>query len=204
MSIQTKRTWAKWNPGLENGDRTLGEVYRTLPKHEFTSYPLIVLIVENPKSPIALKGKCNLLRHDLIHVLIGRGLFVQDEAFVIGYTMGTSSSIRGFEKEIFKFCARWLYPAKYRFRPLDLLVFDLGFTAGQANKRNLFDLPLEDMQERKLGELRAELGIDVKLLKNLYGVERALVATKASGRLPTTDVAPSVPRDDYEPANCEP
>lgn len=185
MSTKTKRQWATWSPGLDNDELTLGEVYRTLPTHEFTSYPLIVLIVENPKSPVALKGKCSLLRHDLIHVLVGRGLYVQDEAFVIGYTMGTSSKIGGFEKELFKFCAHRLYPRKYRFQPLDLVVFDLGFMAGQENKRNIFDVPLENLQERKLGDLRAELGIDVPLLKHLYGVEKRLVpATRASDRIP--------------------
>ena len=70
--------------------------------------------------------------------------------------------------------------------------------AGQANKRNLFDLPLERMQERKLGELRAELGIDVPLLKHLYGVEQKMIASKASHRL-SGSIAPT-----YEPVNCEP
>ncbi len=79
--------WADWNPGLENGQMTLGEVYASLPTYEFDSYPWIVLLLESPKSPVALKGRCTLLRHDLIHVLIGRGLFVQDEAFVIGYAV---------------------------------------------------------------------------------------------------------------------
>jgi len=175
--------WANWNPGLDNDHRTLGDVYGTLPTYEFNSYPLIVLVFENPRSPVALKGRCSLLRHDLIHVLIGRGLFVQDEAFVIGYTMGTSKTIGGAEKELFKFAAHRLYPKKYRFKASDLIAYDIGFMAGQANKIEIFERPLEDELNRPLGELRAELGIDKTFLRQCYAMEQRMVRTKASGRI---------------------
>lgn len=175
--------WANWNPGLDNDHLSLGEVYRTLPTYEFSSYPTIVLALENPKSPIALKGKCNLLTHDLIHVLLGRGLFVQDEAFVIGYTMGTSKKIRGMEKEFFKFAAHRLYPPKYRFSSVDLAVFDLGFFAGQTNQVELFDVPLGSMMNVEIGKLREQFSIDTGLLRRLYAVERESFSTRASARL---------------------
>jgi hypothetical protein len=175
--------WVNWNPGLDNEAQTLGAVYRTLPTYEFSSYPTIVLALENPKSPIALKGKCNLLTHDLIHILLGRGLFVQDEAFVIGYTMGTSKRIGGFEKEFFKLCAHRLYPPKYRFTATDLTVFDFGFTAGQANRIEIFDVSLAEMLERPIGDIRKELKIDVELLRSLYAIERSMFRTRASARL---------------------
>lgn len=181
----TPTEWAHWNPGIDNGNLTLGEVYSTLPTYEFHSYPWIVLLLENPKSPFALKGNCTLLRHDLIHVLIGRGLFVQDEAFVIGYTMGTSRRIGGFEKEFFKWCAHRLYPSKYRFKKSDLSVYDLGFSAGQSNRIDIFNLPLEQMQHRKLDELRSELNINVPLLRHLYTIENIITPTRASKRIPS-------------------
>lgn len=184
LNGSTPINWKYWNPGLDNDEKSLREVYQTLPTYEFTSYPLIVLIVENPKSPIAIKGKCSLLRHDLIHVLLGRGLFVQDEAFVIGYTMGTSKKIGGFEKELFKFCAHRLYPKKYRFGKEDLGVYDLGFMAGQANRIDIFDIRLEEMMNEPLGEIRKSLNIDVPLLRHLYSLEQKMVITKASQRIP--------------------
>ncbi|WP_288408110.1 hypothetical protein [uncultured Herbaspirillum sp.] len=191
LDAKTKKRpveWAYWNPGLDNEQQTLGEVYKTLPVHEFTSYPLIVRVIENPKSPVALKGKCDLLTHDLIHVLLGRGLHVQDEAFVIGYTMGTSKTIGGFEKELFKLFASRLYPKKYRFKKQDLFVYDLGFSAGQANKIDLFDINLKGMQEIYLGELRASLGINPSLLKHLYAVEQEVIRSRASERIYKTPV----------------
>ena len=182
--LPTPVQWQFWNPGLDNDDLTLGEVYATLPTYEFNAYPWIVLLLENPKSPFSLHGNCNLLTHDLIHVLIGRGLFVQDEAFVIGYTMGTSTRISGFEKEFFKFCAHYLYPKKYKFKKMDLTVFDMGFMAGQANKTDLFKKDLKSMMGRKLGELRQELSINVPVLRQLYALEQRLVDSKASKRIP--------------------
>lgn len=180
--------WAFWNPGLDNDHLTLREVYETLPTYEFSSYPLIVLALENPKSPIALPGKCNLLTHDLIHALLGRGLFVQDEAFVIGYTMGTSKKISRFQKGIFKFAARYLYPKKYRFKPSDLIVYDLGFMAGQANKTEIFDIPLAEMMDEKLGVIRERCDIDKALLRTLYSLEISVCKTRASERIAESDV----------------
>jgi hypothetical protein len=189
--VPTPTEWSKWNPGLDNEGEKLGAIYRTLPKYEFTSYPMIVLVLENPKSPVALKGKCDLLTHDLIHVLLGRGLFVQDEAFVIGYTMGTSRRIGGFEKELFKLCAKRLYPPKYRFTRTDLTVFDFGFTAGQANKVEIFDVPLAEMMELTIGDVRRSLKIDVSLLRQFYALEKSMFQTKASARLVPESVRPT-------------
>jgi hypothetical protein len=175
--------WAKWNPGVDNENQTLGSAYRTLPRYEFSSYPMIVRALENPKSPIALKGKCDLLTHDLIHILLGRGLLLQDEAFVIGYTMGTSRSIGGFEKELFKKCAHRLYPPKYRFTQTDLAVYDLGFAAGQSNRIEIFKIALAEMLGRQIGDIRRDLTINVDLLKSFYAIERTMFNTKASARL---------------------
>ena len=53
--------------------------------------PFIIKLVENPKYDVGLfAGYVDLFTHDCIHVLLGRGLLIKDEAFVIGYTMGSS------------------------------------------------------------------------------------------------------------------
>ena len=176
--------WSEWSPGLDNEENRLGEVYETAPIAGFSPYPFIVQVFENPKSPLALKEHCQTKRHDCIHVLLGRGFFVQDEAFVIGYSMGTSKTIGGFAKEYFKFCVTNLYPRQYKFTEKDVLIYDLGFFAGQQNKINLFNMNIEDMLEQPLGELRKKLNIDVLLLKKLYDIEKKIVDTKASRRLP--------------------
>ena len=56
------------------------------------SIPLIIKLVENPKyfTSRLFTGAVNLFTHDCIHIVLDRGLLVKDEAFVIGYTMGSS------------------------------------------------------------------------------------------------------------------
>ena len=48
----------------------------------------LVWLIENPKSPFHLHGAATLHDHDHIHVLLKRGQDNDDEAFVIGFTMG--------------------------------------------------------------------------------------------------------------------
>ena len=58
--------------------------------------PLIIKLTENPKysSSRVFTGAVDLFTHDCIHVLLGRGLLLKDEAFVIGYTMGSAKRMK--------------------------------------------------------------------------------------------------------------
>ena len=78
--------WYEWNPGLHNGKCNLQEVINGLPAATAEDIPWLVRLFENPASALAFPGAINLARHDAIHVLLGRGLRNQDEAFVIGFT----------------------------------------------------------------------------------------------------------------------
>jgi len=53
----------EWNPGLDNGHRTMGMVLSTLPGAEQDDIHWLVRLIENPKSPIAFPGQISLLRH---------------------------------------------------------------------------------------------------------------------------------------------
>ena len=90
MGRRTDLLWDEWSPGLDTDVMTLREVLQTMPASDATSVPEIIKKYENPESPHALPGAISLARHDCIHVLLGRGLHVQDEAFIIGATMGTT------------------------------------------------------------------------------------------------------------------
>ena len=73
-----------------------------------------VWLLENPKSPISLTGAIDLYHHDIIHILLNRGMEVKDEAVVIGFTMGNSETTKPWVKWLFEFCVRYLYPEGYR------------------------------------------------------------------------------------------
>jgi len=176
--------WEAWNPSLDNDDQTLGAAYKEMPVTEFKPYsPFIIRMFENPDSFFPLPGKCSLLRHDMIHILLGRGLFVEDEAFVIGYTMGTSKRIGYFQKLLYKTVSSTLYPKDYRFREQDMAIYELGFFAGQRNKIEIYNVEIEKMLDLTLGEIRNSLGIDKNTLRAAFSFERFATDSRARNRI---------------------
>lgn len=181
-----KVSWKNWSPGLNNDNLTLSEVQQTLPGNKQEEIHFIIRLFENPVSPIAFKGAIPLQRHDLVHILLGRGLLPQDEAFVIGFTMGTSKTISTLEAKLFAWITKHLYPAPYNFNDNHLKVFRLGLEAGKKSKaEKIYDAPLENYLNEPLGKIRAELGIDMNALKEIYHHEKTMLPdTKESKRLP--------------------
>jgi hypothetical protein len=128
----------------------------------------------------------SLAHHDMIHVLLGRGLLDQDEAFVIGFTMGTTRAVSRLERWFFKLALSRLYPQPYRISRRMLAAYDLGLEAGREfGVRNLHLALRDDMLDQPLGDTRRQLRIDTRRLRQYYAREReALPGTLASLRLP--------------------
>jgi hypothetical protein len=185
MAKSAPNGWKDWVPGLNNGEKLLGKVIKSMPANESTDISGIVRLFENPASPIALPGAVSLERHDCIHVMLGRGLLPQDEAFVIGFTMGTSKYISGFAESLFKKAAKYLYPHPYKFSDAHLVAFELGMKYGKASKANeIYEFPFEHFKDEKIGKLRKKLGINISELKKIYAVEKILLPnSKESKRL---------------------
>jgi hypothetical protein len=178
--------WRKWFPGLDNDSLTLRGVLATLPAAPPAAIPWIVRLFENPEGWLRLHGAVNLADHDKIHVLLGRGLLDQDEAFVLGFTMGCTKEVSRLESWFFKYALSHLYPHPYRIPVRILAAFDLGLEAGREfGMRDVHLLLRKEMLDEPLGELREELGIDTRRLRSYYARERAaLPDTEASRRLP--------------------
>jgi hypothetical protein len=178
--------WRRWSPGLDNDDLTLREVLATLPAAPPTAIPWIVRLFENPHGWLRLHGAVDLAHHDRIHVLLGRGLLGQDEAFVIGFTMGCTKRLSRFEQAFFKFVAANVYPQPYRIPRPTLAAYDLGVESGrEIGVRNLHHAVGDDFLDRPLGDVRRALGIDPARLRAVYTRERAVLpGTAASERLP--------------------
>lgn len=158
--------WRHWNPGLDNDHKTLDEVLKTLPAAPPEAIPWIIRVVENPSSMIALPGAINLARHDAVHVLLGRGLTTQDEAFVIGFTMGATKKLKRWQEHVFEFAATKLYPKPYTFTEGDLISWRLGVDEGRRQgKLPLESYPFEEKGHMLLGELRKLVGVDTLRLR---------------------------------------
>jgi hypothetical protein len=178
--------WWEWFPGLDNDARTLREVLAELPAAPPTDIPWIVRLFENDKGWLRLHGAVDLRKHDMIHVLLGRGLLDQDEAFVLGFTMGSTKAVSRLERWFFKSAVANLYPEPYRISRKMLAAYDLGLEAGRTCGVTNLHLALHDgMLDRPLGETRRALGIDAQVLREFYAREQeALPGTLASLRLP--------------------
>ena len=188
--------WDEWDPGLDTDTMTLAEVLATMPASDASDVPDIIRKYENPASPDALPGAIELARHDCIHVLLGRGLHVQDEAFIIGATMGAASDITEEAVDTFVRVSTTEYPPHWRFAPEHIASFRLGvgFAVDNLNNRDLHLTPLEaePWQSMPVAAARAELGISKHELRAYFRKAELLVpGTRATLRLDT-----SAPRDD--------
>ncbi|MDP6706520.1 MAG: hypothetical protein QF893_09280 [Alphaproteobacteria bacterium] len=181
--------WSEWSPGLDNDSMTLGEVLATLPGDEPEAIPDVIRKYENPASADALPGAVSLARHDCIHALLGRGLRLQDEAFVIGFTMGAARAINERHLATFEFVSVHDYPKPYNFEPEHLLAFRLGVGAATDMSRDadIHLCPLEARLETTMSDLRREFGIQVGELRAYFRKEELLLpGTRSSRRLDTS------------------
>lgn len=138
--------------------------------------PLMVQLVENPKYQIPgfrlFHGAVDLLQHDFIHIVLGRGLLEKDEAFTIGFTMGTTNKVTTTEEKLYSIIAQYLYPQVYKFDKDDIEVFRnairLGYITGCAPLDEFDFTPCLDLS---LGEIRQKVGIEKELILAYYRIE---------------------------------
>ncbi|WP_013322043.1 hypothetical protein [Gloeothece verrucosa] len=127
--------------------------------------PFWIWLWENPGSPIALPGKISLDHHDCLHAILGVGVSLEDEAFLIGVTMGSDTDLQEWHLKLFKFVSRFLYPKKFRFRTQDFFVFDLGVELGRKLKiKNLNKIDFALYENKTVAEVRDALGLNEILL----------------------------------------
>jgi len=119
-----------------------------------------VWLLENPSSPISLTGAIDLENHDLIHILLDRGMDIRDEAMVIGFTMGNSTGTSSLVKWLFEFCARYLYPDGYKFDDADIVEFNRGYAYGYTRPRRNIHLEQFDLTQN-ISDIREKWGINL-------------------------------------------
>lgn len=123
--------------------------------------PWIIWLLENPESPVALAGAIPLKEHDYLHLLLKRGKSPEDEAFIIGFTMGNDVHLTKLQLWIFKLASRFLYPKNYRFTQHHFEIFDIGVKTGeQLQIKNLCRFNFSSVEGESLEKLRAVLKIN--------------------------------------------
>lgn len=169
----------QWFVPISESSKTLADAFTemeaiALPQD---SIPFIVQLVENPKFDIPgidiFSGATNLETHDYIHLLLGRGVLPKDEAFVLGFTMGSTNRVGSWEEKLYGLFSKYLYPKAYRFSDDDFHVYKdairLGFV---SDCKPLNDVDYESLSHLTLEEARKEIGLETSLLKAYYEIEK--------------------------------
>lgn len=169
----------EWFIPLSESDLTLKEAFNSMQSIalEQGSIPLIVQMVENPKFDLPgidiFSGATNLETHDYIHLLLGRGVLPKDEAFVLGFTMGSTNRVGDLEKALYGLFTRFLYPKHYQFSDEDFALYKDAVRLGHISDCQPLDkVNFESMKDLTLDEARKEIGIEKSLLKAFYEVEQ--------------------------------
>jgi hypothetical protein len=172
-------SWRDWIVPLSEESMTLREILKASShlRAEQTDIPLIIQLVENPKFDIPgidlFNGAVDLHTHDCIHVLLGRGMLPKDEAFVIGFTMGSTNRVTSTEERLFSLAAKYLYPGPYRFSDEEIRVFKdatrLGFI---SDCEPLSEVNYEQYMDVAVGQIRERIGLESDLLKAYYRIEK--------------------------------
>jgi hypothetical protein len=170
--------WCRWHVPLSQAGVALGTAYASLEAVGMRQrdVPLIVQLVENPRYDLPgieiFSGATHLREHDCLHIVLGRGLLPKDEAFVLGFTMGSSNRVGEVEERLFTLIARYLYPKNYRFDDDDVAVYkDAVRLAYVSDCRPLAEVKLEPMLDWPLGRIREAIGLEEDLLRAYYAIE---------------------------------
>jgi len=165
-----------WHIPITNGSITLSEAVTSMDPFKLLPHevPLIIQLVENPKYDVGIFPGCvDLFTHDCIHALLGRGCLVKDEAFVIGFTMGSVGRVSYFKRKLFLLATEYLYPAGYEFFDDDAGIYEDAVKI--ALIMNVCDLSKVDFNEYldwPVADVRDKFDINVDLLKSYYKMEK--------------------------------
>jgi hypothetical protein len=178
-SMNAQDASQNWFIPLSAGTRTLAEARLELQSIGLkqSQVPLMVQLVENPKYDLPgfdiFHGATSIETHDCIHIILGRGLLAKDEAFVIGFTMGSTDRVSTTEERLYAFFAKYLYPRDYRFGDDEIRVFKdavkLGFV---SDCQSLSKVDYSKYLDWPLARIRAALGIEEDLLRAYYAIEK--------------------------------
>ena len=170
---------AEWIVPLSNGDKKLGEAVAEMEpfKLEGKDVPFIIKFFENPKFNFFnfFPGAVRLKNHDCIHAILGRGVLPKDEAFIIGYTMGSTGKMTNFKEFLFLLIVSWLYPEGYKFYAEEREVFrGARDIAEMSRPSDLSKVNFDELLNLDLKTARKRLGICEIKLRLRYTIEKEM------------------------------
>ncbi|VAW91162.1 hypothetical protein MNBD_GAMMA22-2653 [hydrothermal vent metagenome] len=172
-------SYLDWHIPLSINNFTLRQALKSLSsvQAEQKDIPLMVQLVENPKFRFPgfefFHGAVDLRQHDCIHILLGRGLTSIDEAFVIGFTMGTTNKVSTTEERLYGLIAQYFYPSVYQFGESDIEVFKNAVRLGYISCCQALDtVDFNQYLDNDIQSIRQSLSLEIDLLSAYYKIEQ--------------------------------
>jgi hypothetical protein len=168
----------EWFINLHDDQQTLADAYSKMQaialKQE--SIPFLVQLIENPKYDIPgidiFSGATDLATHDYIHILLGRGVLPKDEAFVLGFTMGSTNRVGEWEEKLYGLFTKYLYPKHYQLSDDDFQVYKDAVRLGYISDcQPLNAINFSELAHLPICEVRAQIGLERDLLQAYYNIE---------------------------------
>ncbi|MDH5324050.1 MAG: hypothetical protein OEZ68_13280 [Gammaproteobacteria bacterium] len=174
-----KISYRDWHIPLFRDHITLGEAFASMQqlRAQQQEIPLMVQLVENPKYTMPgftlFHGAVDLDQHDYIHIALGRGMLEKDEAFTIGFTMGTTKKVSTTEEKLYTFISQYFYPKVYQFGSDEVEVFKNAVRLGYISScKPLDSFNFLPYLGSSLAELRHILHLEADLLLSYYKIEK--------------------------------
>lgn len=151
---------------VELDDCKLAVAYQKLKGDPPTDIPFLMWLLENPDSPFALPGNIGLYNHDCMHLILQQGFTSDNEAYVVGFSMGNDTRTNWIHAVIIKIASVYIYPPKYRWEASNVAAFERGLKLGKITKmKNLNQVMPEEWNHQTVREIRSELGLETQQLK---------------------------------------
>ena len=169
--------YTEWHLPLHEDTRTVRDVLTEFQQFGNIKIPTIIQLTENPKykwfNDKLFPGAVTLSHHDVVHILLARGMLPKDEAFVIGYTMGSTKRLKPWQTKLYCMVAKFLYPNVYRFNDDDIVVFNNAVKVGAVCVSDMSQIPTSTILDMSIRDARTYVGIDVGLLHGVYQHEKS-------------------------------
>jgi len=179
MALPITKKWRDWHIPLSQERATLSEALANLQAlgAKQAEIPLMVQLVENPNFDLPggdlFHGRVDLQTHDIIHILLGRGLLMNDEAFAIGFTMGSTNRVTTTEELLYTLISKYVYPNVYQFDDAAVRIFRDATKLGYISDCTpLNQIDFEPLMGEPLDRVREVIGLEPELLRAYYEIEK--------------------------------
>jgi hypothetical protein len=144
---------------------------------ELLELPLMLRLQRDPVlsflGQLVFKAGLDQHQHDCIHILLGRGLLAMDQAFVLGFTLGSSKKGSMPEHKLHGEVGRHFYKNASLFSESESVVFKDGIKLAYLS----FCAPVDSFDfkpwhDQSIRQIREAIGLEPELMQAYFAVEK--------------------------------